>query len=119
MMTKRRIALYLGAIGFVLLTLVLWYVWAFVLGHRTAFAKFSGERAYRDVQTQVAFGPRTPGSQAHAKFLDWLRAELESAGWQVEIQQSESMGHPIQNLVAHRTDTPPQLILGAHYDSRI
>lgn len=118
-MTKRRIALYLSTIGLLFLIIALWYVWAFILDHRTAFAKFDGGRAYSDVQTQVAFGARTPGSDAHAKVLDWMRAKLESAGWQVEIQQSESMGHPIQNLVAHRTAAPPQLILGAHYDSRI
>ncbi len=29
------------------------------------------------------------------------------------------MGHPILNIVAHRGETSPQLILGAHYDSRI
>lgn len=118
-MTKRRIALYLSTIGLLFLIIALWYVWAFILDHRTASAKFDGGRAYSDVQTQVAFGARTPGSDAHAKVLDWTRAKLESAGWQVEIQQSESMGHPIQNLVAHRTAAPPQLILGAHYDSRI
>jgi len=48
-----------------------------------------------------------------------MRAELESAGWQVEIQESEALGHPIQNIVAKRGDASPQIILGAHYDSRM
>ena len=48
-----------------------------------------------------------------------MRAELESAGWQVEVQESEALGHPIQNIVAKRGDMSPQIILGAHYDSRI
>jgi Zn-dependent M28 family amino/carboxypeptidase len=48
-----------------------------------------------------------------------MRAELESAGWQVEVQESEALGHPIQNIVAKRGDTSPQIILGAHYDSRM
>jgi len=119
MMTKRRIVLYLSTIGLLLLLLGLWYIWAFILYRQSASTKFDGNRAYNDVRTQVSFGPRIPGSDAHAKVLDWLRTELESKGWQVQIQQSQSLGHPIQNLVAYRSEQPPQFILGAHYDSRI
>ena len=31
---------------------------------------FDGQRAYADVQTQVAFGARTPGSEAHRQTVD-------------------------------------------------
>jgi len=48
-----------------------------------------------------------------------MRAELESSGWTVEIQESEALGHPIRNIVARRGDASPQIILGAHYDSRM
>lgn len=81
--------------------------------------EFDGQRAYQDVLTQMEFGPRTPGSAAHAQALAWMQAELEAAGWQVEIQEAVALGHPIQNLVARRGDAAPQVILGAHYDSRI
>ncbi len=118
-MNRRNTILYLSAIGLLLIIALGWYARAFILDREAAATKFSGDRAYADVKTQVAFGPRIPGSDAHAKVLDWMRSELEPAGWQVEIQQSESMGHPIQNLVAHRTNEAPQIILGAHYDSRI
>jgi len=37
----------------------------------------------------------------------------------VEVQESEALGHPIQNIVAKRGDASPQIILGAHYDSRM
>ena len=47
---------------------------------------FSGERAYEDVLTQMAFGPRTPGSPAHAAAVDWLVAEWNAAGWQAEAR---------------------------------
>ena len=80
---------------------------------------FDGERAYTDVQTQVDFGPRIPGSTGHAKVQEWMRTELESAGWHAAIQTSESMGHPIDNIVAKRNDEAPKIIIGAHYDSRI
>jgi Zn-dependent M28 family amino/carboxypeptidase len=82
-------------------------------------AAFDGQRAYRDVQTQVGFGSRVPGSEGHARTQEWMQEELESAGWQVELQASEALGHPIENLVARRSADPPQIILGAHYDTRM
>ena len=118
-MSRRRIALYLGLIAAIFAILLAWYLWAFVVEARNISEKFDGARAYEDVKAQVGFGPRIPGSQAHARTLDWIRQELESAGWHVEIQQTESMGHPIQNIRAYRTEAAPQVLLGAHYDSRI
>ena len=119
MITNKRIALYLGMIGLLLGATGSWYILAFSLNNQTGSKTFDGERAYNDVRTQVAFGPRIPGSEAHAKTLDWLRTNLESAGWQVKIQQSDMLNHPIQNLIAFRTEQPPKYMLGAHYDSRI
>jgi glutaminyl-peptide cyclotransferase len=118
-MTNRTIAIYIAGIGILLALILAWYGRAFYLDRLRASATFDGERAYKDIQTQVAFGPRIPGSDAHAKTLDWIQRELESAGWQVEIQQSQSMGHPIQNLIASRGGQPPTYLLGAHYDTRI
>jgi Zn-dependent M28 family amino/carboxypeptidase len=80
---------------------------------------FDGERAYEDVQTQVSFGPRIPETEGHAAIQEWIQRELESAGWEVEIQDSEALGHPIENLVARKSDATPQIILGAHYDTRM
>ncbi len=118
-MNKRRIGLYLTVIGSLLVLIVAWYARAFHVVQTTAPTHFDGARALADVQTQVNFGPRIPGSTAHAKILTWMRQELESAGWQVQIQNATAMGHPIQNLIASRGSEPPQFILGAHYDSRL
>lgn len=116
-MTKRAVFTYLILIG-VLLTLVVgWYIASF-LNVEPAPVSFDSSRAYADVQTQVAFGPRMPGSEGHAQVREWMRAELESAGWVVEVQQTERMGHPIYNIIAKRNDEAPQIILGAHYDTR-
>jgi glutaminyl-peptide cyclotransferase len=79
---------------------------------------FNGKRALKDVETQVAFGPRTPGSEAHQRAGDWIRSELESAGWQVEEQTTMVDGHAIRNLAGKRGSGSPWYILGAHYDSR-
>jgi hypothetical protein len=118
-MTRKRIALYLGIIGALFLLVLAWYLWAFRLSERNSSTTFDGTRAFAAVETQVAFGPRTPGSVAHARTVDWIRQQLESTGWQVEIQQAQAMGHSIQNIRAHRNDAAPAFILGAHYDSRI
>ena len=118
-MTKKSIALYLTIIGLLLVVAVGWYAYAVLAQPESVSVSFDGLHAYADVQTQVAFGPRMPGSDGHTQIVAWMRAELESAGWQVEVQESEVMGHPIQNIVAKRNDASPQIILGAHYDSRI
>ncbi|MDP2778056.1 MAG: hypothetical protein Q8O48_10475, partial [Anaerolineales bacterium] len=89
-MTKRAAFIYLTFIA-ILLTLVIgWYLASF-LYFETDSVSFDSSRAYADVQTQVAFGPRTPGSQGHAQVRAWMRTELESAGWVVEVQQTERM----------------------------
>ena len=118
-MTRKSIALYLTIIGLLLVVTAGWYMYALLSQPEPASASFDGLRAYADVQTQVAFGPRVPGTDGHAQVQAWMRAELESAGWQVEIQESEALGHPIENIVAKRGDASPQIILGAHYDSRM
>jgi glutaminyl-peptide cyclotransferase len=117
--TKRSVVLYLSIIGLLLVGAITWYAYSFLSQPLVVPVPFDGQRAYTDVQTQVSFGPRVPGSEGHAKIQEWMRAELEAAGWQVEIQTSEALGHPIENIVARRSAEPPQIILGAHYDTRM
>ena len=38
---------------------------------------FDGRRAMGDVERQVSFGPRTPGSNAHAQTIDYIRGTLD------------------------------------------
>ncbi len=119
MMTVRRKAIYLGVIAALLLAVLAWYAVAYVQAQRRVPTTFDGARAYADVQAQVAFGPRIPGTEAHAQEVAWIRQQLQAAGWQVEIQQAQLMGHPIEDIRAYRSAAAPRYILGAHYDSRI
>jgi glutaminyl-peptide cyclotransferase len=80
---------------------------------------FNQDRAWQDVLAQMKMGPRTPGSEAHQQAVDYIQTELEKAGWKVEIQETERMGHPIQNIIAKRGSGSPWVIFGAHYDSRL
>jgi glutaminyl-peptide cyclotransferase len=83
---------------------------------------FSGERAFLDIEKQLAMGPRIPGTPGHDLVVEWMKSELEHSGWLVEIQETERMGIPIRNVIGKRnnTDEPgPWIILGAHYDTRM
>lgn len=117
-MTKRAVTTYLTLIG-ILLTLVIGLYIASFINREPALVSFDGPRAVADVQTQVGFGPRIPGTQGHTQTEAWIRAELESAGWVVEVQETERLGHPIHNIIAKRNNDAPQIILGAHYDTRM
>jgi glutaminyl-peptide cyclotransferase len=81
--------------------------------------KFDGNRAYHDVIVQVNYGPRIPGSLAHSETIAYIQKELETAGWEVLIQETEWLGFPIQNILASRSKTAAPIIIGAHYDSRL
>ncbi len=84
-----------------------------------ASREFDSQRAYQDIVMQVSFGPRTPGSPGQQKLIEYLKAELQEANWIVEIQTAQFKGMPVRNVIARRSDVPPQVILGAHYDTRI
>ncbi|MHB8089568.1 MAG: M28 family peptidase [Anaerolineaceae bacterium] len=79
---------------------------------------FNADRAWQDVLAQMDMGPRTPGSEAHDQVVIYIQTELEKAGWKVEIQETERMGHPVRNIIAKRGSGSPWVIFGAHYDSR-
>jgi glutaminyl-peptide cyclotransferase len=125
-MTRKTVFTYLSIIAVLFVVTIGYYAASFVNAEANAsisigtpvHLSFEGDHAYADVQTQLDFGPRTPGSEGHVKIREWMRAELESAGWTVEIHESNRLGHPIYNLVAKRSEETPQIILGAHYDTR-
>lgn len=103
-------------LALIALLLVGGYLWK---RSRQEMPRFDGARAFAYVERQVALGPRTPGSQAQAQVLEWMREELRRYGWQVELQEGSVRGHVIRNLIAFRQPEPPRWLLGAHYDSRL
>src|SRR4030095_10455566 len=119
LMAKKSIVLYLSIIGLLFLGAIGWYAYSFLSQLTAGPVEFDGARAYADVQLQARFGSRVPGTEGHAKVQEWIRQQLEKAGWQVEVQESQALGHPVENIVAKRGDESPQIIIGAHYDSRM
>jgi glutaminyl-peptide cyclotransferase len=79
---------------------------------------FNEQRAMRDIEYQLSLGPRTIGSEAHAKTVNYIQNQLHDEGWQVEIQALGDGGYPIRNVIAKRGKGSPWIILGAHFDSR-
>jgi len=118
-MAKKSIVLYLSIIGLLFLGAIGWYAYSFLFQLTAGPVEFDGARAYADVQAQLAFGSRVPGTEGHTKIQEWIRQELEKAGWQVEVQESQALGHPVENIVAKRGDASPQIIIGTHYDTRM
>lgn len=82
-------------------------------------SEFNGERALQDVAYQMSLGPRLPDTEAHAQTVSWMADGLQEAGWSVEIQKTELLGHHIENVIAKRGSGRPWIILGAHYDNRL
>ena len=118
-MTKKSVALYLSVIALLLVGVIGWYTYSFLSQPPAEAVAFDGRRAHEDVKIQVGFGSRVPGTEGHAQIQAWMHSELKAAGWQVAIQTSEALGHPVENLIARRSADPPQIILGAHYDTRM
>lgn len=86
---------------------------------------FSADSAMQYARHQVAFGPRTPGSEAHDKCTEWLAAILRAAGADTVMILGNTVtawdGNtlPIKNVFARfAPEATARIILLAHYDTR-
>jgi hypothetical protein len=86
---------------------------------------FQAPRAFTDLEKQVNFGPRLPGSPGHQAQLEWMRATLQPLADRV-LEQPFSTATPFGgpfdfvNLIAvfnGKTAGPPTFV-GAHWDTR-
>ena len=85
---------------------------------------FDRNRAFADLETQVAFGPRIPGSDGHAEQLEWLHAQLEALADTVFLdpfQYVTDEGHELDltNVIARFGPADgSRLLLLTHWDTR-
>ena len=84
-----------------------------------ASQSFDAGAAMADLVYQMNLGPRIPGSQAHAREVQWLSDTLTKSGWTVTEQKTTRMNHALTNIIAKRGQGKPWTVLGAHYDSRL
>lgn len=86
--------------------------------------EFDGPGAFSYIQTQVGFGPRIPGSEAHRRMGDWLDSLLRQRADTVIVQSwphATAKGDtlPLRNFIARfNPSAEKRLLLLAHWDSR-
>jgi Zn-dependent M28 family amino/carboxypeptidase len=109
----------IGLFAFGALCVVAWVAFGGLFQSRSSpIPHFDERRAFRDIEYQLSLGPRTIGSQAHSQTIKYIQDELRGVGWKVQVQELNTEGHSIQNVIAKRGNGTPWIILGAHYDTR-
>ncbi len=86
--------------------------------------EFDAASAYGFVKKQVEFGPRVPGTPAHAACAEWLVVTLKRWTPDVVVQEFKARafdGRPLEgtNIIASfDKDKADRVLLCAHWDSR-
>lgn len=88
-------------------------------------AEFNADSAYRNVKTQVDFGPRVPGMEGHDKCAKYLVSELKRYGVDTVIEQKTTVTAfngdklPINNIMGQiNKGAVTRVLLLAHWDTR-
>ncbi len=84
---------------------------------------FDGKRAFADLEKQVSFGPRVPGSRGHLQCRDWLMSELEKTADRVEVQTFTQVVNGkslrLYNIFGiFNENASKRIMLCAHWDTR-
>lgn len=75
---------------------------------------FDADRAFADLEAQVAIGPREAGSKGSLRTAELIAERLEEAG-----AEGVAIGGPLRNVVATLPGTEPgYIVLGAHHDTK-
>ena len=91
---------------------------------RVKVPKFDSNLAYSNIEKQLSFGYRVPGTPEHAATKDWIVSTMREYGWQVEEQIFELEVYtgerkPGTNIIAkYNPDAATRILLAAHYDTR-
>jgi glutaminyl-peptide cyclotransferase len=86
--------------------------------------EFDGQAAFRYIETQVAFGPRVPKTEAHRRAAAWLDSILRQRADTVIVQSwthvtASGDSLPLTNFIARfQPNAPKRLLFLAHWDSR-
>ena len=86
--------------------------------------KFDGANAYKQVEAQVNFGPRNPGSNGHQEALDYFQSELKKYADEVQLQNFNYPGYDNKNLsltniiAKFNPEKKNRIMFCAHWDTR-
>jgi glutaminyl-peptide cyclotransferase len=85
---------------------------------------FNEDSAYSFLKKQVDFGPRVPGTKAHAACAQYFQNKLKNFGFRVELQQGtvttfDGSNFQLKNIFAsYNSQLSDRILLTAHWDSR-
>lgn len=91
---------------------------------RVVVPQFNGDSAYHYVNKQVAFGPRVPGTDAHAACARWLENKLGEYSDTVIVQNFKARTYDKvtrngQNIIgSFNLKNKNRILLMSHWDSR-
>ena len=91
---------------------------------RRKVPKFDQEKAYQNIEAQVNFGPRYPGTDAHKKLTKYLTAELGKYTDKVVEQDfvvdflDEKNVNATNIIGIINPNVKKRILLGAHFDTR-
>ncbi len=94
------------------------------IGPQVERPSFQADRALAHVRTQMAFGPRVPGSEGHSAQLDWMVEMLAGRGAVVMLDRFDyttTSGEvlPLTNVLARfNAEADRRLLLLTHWDTR-
>lgn len=86
--------------------------------------RFEGDAALELVAEQVAFGPRVPGSEGHARQLEWMVAQLDELAPEVAVDTFQHVTAGGDSLTLFNVtarfvpDATRRILLLAHWDTR-
>jgi glutaminyl-peptide cyclotransferase len=86
--------------------------------------EFAGTTAFQYIETQVGFGPRIPGTEAHRRAAAWLDSLLRQRADTVVVQSwthvtAKGDSLPLTNFIARfKPGAAKRILFLAHWDSR-
>lgn len=90
----------------------------------TGYLAFDGTRAFAEVETQVSFGPRVPGTENHRACAAYLAETLKGLADEVETDEWDHLSAAGDTLrminirAAFRPGAGTRILLCAHWDTR-
>lgn len=85
---------------------------------------FDSNEAYKEIEAQLSFGYRIPGTKAHLETRDYLKSALEERGLSVVLQEFDGRDYFSKKVKGYNiigklnTNIKKRVLLLAHWDSR-
>ena len=85
---------------------------------------FNSDSSFAFVKKQVDFGPRVPGTNAHAQCANWMVQTCKAYGLKTQIQSQtlstfDGKKYQLKNIIAeYKPEKTKRILLCAHWDTR-